>query len=407
MLWNAADKPIRRVVGMMSGTSVDGIDAALVELRGPAEKPELTLLAFENRPYPQGVREGIFRLFRPETATVDRVGEMNFLLGELYGQAALSVIRKAGLQPGDVDLIGSHGQTIWHAPEPAEVEGFPLRYTVQIGEGAVIAARTGIPTVSDFRVADMAVGGQGAPLVPFSEYLLYRREDETILLQNIGGIGNMTVLPAAARSEEVYAFDTGPGNMIVDAVVSALTRGAQTYDEGGRLGAAGQVCPELLERLQKDAYYRQPLPKTTGRERFGTQYTETILAWAAEHGLSGPDLTATVTDLTAWSIAHAYERYVLPRYRASELIVGGGGSYNRTLLGFLTARMAPYGVAVRTQEDLGWSSDAKEAIAFALMADRCAMGLPNTLPTVTGAQCPAVMGKLSLPPMGAGSKEGI
>lgn len=398
MLWNDVVKPVRRVVGMMSGTSVDGIDAALVEIRGSTHRPELTLLAFENNPFPQRVREEIFYLFRPETATVDRVGEMNFLLGELYGQAALSVIRKAGLGPGEVDLIGSHGQTIWHAPEPVEVEGFPLRYTVQIGEGAVIAARTGIPTVSDFRVADMAVGGQGAPLVPFSEYLLYRREEETILLQNIGGIGNMTVLPAAARPEEVYAFDTGPGNMIVDAVVSALTQGEQTYDAEGRMGAAGRVCPELLEELQGDSYYSQPLPKTTGRERFGAQYTEGILAKAAARGLSGPDLVATVTDLTAWSIADAYGRYVLPRHRASELIVGGGGSYNRTLLGFLAARMAPYGVAVRTQEDLGWSSDAKEAIAFALMADRCAMGMPNTLPGVTGAVQPAVMGKLSLPP---------
>lgn len=400
MLWNVADKPVRRVVGMMSGTSVDGVDAALVEISGTREQPEITLRAFENKPYPEEVREEIFRLFHPETAPVDRVGRMNFLLGELYGAAALSVIDRAGLRPEDVDLIGSHGQTIWHAPEPEKLAGYSIRYTVQIGEGAVIAARTGIPTISDFRVADMAVGGQGAPLVPFSEYLLYRRERETILLQNIGGIGNMTVLPAAARPEEVYAFDTGPGNMIVDAVVSALTGGAQTYDADGALAAGGTVCPELLQRLQADSYYRQPLPKTTGRERFGTQYTETILQWAEEHKLSGPDLAATVTDLTAWSIADAYERYVLPRYAAQELIVGGGGSYNRTLLRFLTDRMAAHGVAVRTQEDLGWSSDAKEAVAFALMADRCAMGMVNTLPGVTGAARAAVMGKLSLPPEG-------
>ena len=199
MLWNAADKPVRRVVGMMSGTSVDGVDAALVEISGTREQPEITLLAFENKPYPEEVREEIFRLFHPETAPVDRVGRMNFLLGELYGAAALSVIDRAGLRPEDVDLIGSHGQTIWHAPEPEELAGYSIRYTVQIGEGAVIAARTGIPTISDFRVADMAVGGQGAPLVPFSEYLLYRRERETILLQNIGGIGNMTVLPAVEQ----------------------------------------------------------------------------------------------------------------------------------------------------------------------------------------------------------------
>lgn len=169
---------------------------------------------------------------------------MNFLLGELYASAARSVIEKAGLRPGDIDLIGSHGQTIWHQPEICERDGYPIRYTVQIGEGAVIAGRTGIPTVSDFRVADMAMGGQGAPLVPFSEYLLYRREDETILLQNIGGIGNMTVMPAKAKPEEVYAFDTGPGNMIIDAVTAAVTGGKQTFDEGGRLGGQRHREPE-------------------------------------------------------------------------------------------------------------------------------------------------------------------
>ena len=400
MIGTVREKPVRRVVGMMSGTSVDGVDAALVEIGGSDSRPEVRLLAFENKPYPARVREKIFTLFRPETATVDKVGYMNFLLGELYARSALSVIEKAGLKPGDVDLIGSHGQTIWHEPRPCGEDGFPIRYTVQIGEGAVIAQRTGILTVSDFRVADMAAGGQGAPLVPFSEYLLYRREDAAILLQNIGGIGNMTVLPAGARPEEVYAFDTGPGNMIIDAVVSALTGGRDTYDAGGARGARGRVCQELLELLQRDEYYTQPLPKTTGREHFGVQYTGEILAWQKAHGLSDDDLVATVTDLTAWSISAAYERYVLPKYRAAELVVGGGGSYNRTLMGFLKRRMAPHGVRVCVQEDLGWNSDAKEAVAFALLADRCVREQANTLPSVTGANAPVVMGKISLPGRG-------
>ncbi len=397
MLGALREKPIRRVVGMMSGTSVDGVDAALVEIGGSSDRPELRLLAFENRPYPPAVRDKIFQLFRPEAATVDRVGYLNFLLGEIYASSALSVVEKAGLRPEEVDLIGSHGQTIWHAPQLCREDGYPIRYTVQIGEGAVIAQRTGIPTVSDFRVADMALGGQGAPLVPFSEYLLYRREGETILLQNIGGIGNMTVLPAGAGPEEVYAFDTGPGNMVIDAVVSALTDGRAHYDAGGAMGAKGQVCQALLELLQKEPYYTKPLPKTTGRELFGEQYTAGILAWWKENPIPEADLVATVTDLTAWSIASAYERYVLPGCRASELIVGGGGSYNRTLLAFLTRRMSAYGVTVRTQEDLGWSSDAKEAVAFALMADRCIREEPNTLPGVTGADGEAIMGKISLP----------
>ena len=399
MLEEIRSKPVRRVVGLMSGTSVDGIDAALVEIGGTDEAPEVRLVAFEDRPWPEEVRKQIFPLFRPETATVDKIGYMNFLMGEIYAQSVSSVVEKAGLTLADIDLIGSHGQTIWHAPELCGKAGFPVRFTVQIGEGSVIAARTGVPTVSDFRVADMAVGGQGAPLVPFSEYLLYRRPGETILLQNIGGIGNMTVLPGDEGPEAVYAFDTGPGNMIIDAVVSALTGGEKTYDAGGAMASEGKVDQELLAMLQQDPYYSMPLPKTTGRELFGVQYVEKILDYRREHGLSDADLLATVTDLTAWSIVDAYARYVLPKRQATELVVGGGGSYNATLLGFLRERFAPYGVKVRTQEDLGWSSDAKEAVAFAIMADCCVREKPNVLPSVTGARAAAIMGKISLPPV--------
>lgn len=399
MLEEIRNKPLRRVVGLMSGTSVDGIDAALVEIGGSDQAPEVRLLAFEDRPWPEGVREQIFPLFRPETATVDKIGYMNFLMGEIYAQAVVSVVEKAGLTLADIDLIGSHGQTIWHAPEPCDKDGFPVVFTVQIGEGSVIAARTGVPTVSDFRVADLAVGGQGAPLVPFSEYMLYRRSGKTILLQNIGGIGNMTVLPGDEGPEAVYAFDTGPGNMIIDAVVSALTGGEKTYDAGGAMAAQGKVDQNLLAVLQQDPYYTMPLPKTTGRERFGLQYVGKILDYGREHSLSDADLLATVTDLTAWSITDAYGRYVLPRRQATELVVGGGGSFNATLLGFLRERFAPYGVKVLTQEDLGWSSDAKEAVAFAIMADRCVREKPNVLPSVTGARQAAIMGKISLPPV--------
>lgn len=390
-------KEVRHVVGMMSGTSVDGVDAALVEISGTDSEPKVKLLAFENKPYPPQVREKIFSLFTPANATVDKVGYMNFLLGEIYAKSALSVIEKVGMKPEEIDVIGSHGQTIWHAPIPESPDGIPVAYTVQIGEGSVIAERTGILTVSDFRVADMAAGGQGAPLVPFSEYLLYRREKETILLQNIGGIGNMTVMPAGAKPRDVFAFDTGPGNMIIDAVISAVTGGEKTYDAGGETAAKGRVCNALLDILKEEPYYRQPLPKTTGREHFGVQYTEKILSWWKENPIPVEDLLATVTDLTAYSIADAYERYVLPKYRASEIIVGGGGSYNATLLRFMKERFAPHGVAVRTQEDLGLSSDAKEAVAFALMADCCMRGKANTLPSVTGAEHPAVMGKISQP----------
>ncbi len=392
-----ADKPRRLAVGLMSGTSVDGIDAALVEFSGQGEALTVRQLAFRNTPYPPEVRKKIFALFDPKSATVDKLGYMNFLLGEFFAAAALAVIREAGLDAGEVDFIASHGQTVWHAPEPDSSDGYPIRCTVQIGEGAVIAERTGIPTVSDLRVADMAAGGQGAPLVPFTEYMLYRRAGETVLLQNIGGIGNMTVLPAGAGPDDVYAFDTGPGNMIIDAIISAATTGAERFDRDGAAAARGRVCDALLEELSRDGYYTLPLPKSTGRERFGEQYTARILSYGKAHGLSFDDLAATATELTAWSIANAYERYVLPRYRASELIVGGGGSYNPTLLAALSKRLVAHGVRVRTQEDLGLSSDAKEAVAFALMGDRFFAGVPNTLPTVTGAEHAVIMGKLSIP----------
>lgn len=386
-----------RVVGLMSGTSVDGIDAALVELDFSAAVPKVRLLAFENRPFPEAVRKQIFELFDRKQSTVEKIGYMNFLLGELYAKAVLHVIAKSGAAAETVDLIGSHGQTIWHAPVPDAHDGIPVSFTMQIGEGAVIAERTGIVTVSDFRVADMAAGGQGAPLVPFTEYLLYRREGETLLLQNIGGIGNMTVLPERAGTEHVFAFDTGPGNMVIDAMTAYVTDGKQQFDEGGRLAAEGTVCEELLAELMADPYYTKPLPKTTGREHYDSAYMNHVKAKAKRLQVSGPDLLRTVTELTACSIAESYHRYVLPSWRASELIAGGGGSYNRTLMAALKKRMEAFGVKTRIQEELGYSSDAKEAVAFALLAGCCIREESNTLPTVTGARHPAVMGKISLP----------
>ncbi|MCC3373279.1 anhydro-N-acetylmuramic acid kinase [Cohnella sp. REN36] len=386
----------RYAIGLMSGTSVDGIDAALVDIREgtPDGRPQVRLVAFENTPYPAEAREEIFALFEPGQATVDRLGRLNVWLGELYAAAALSVVKTAGLRPDEIAVIGSHGQTIYHAPEPQRAGGYDLGYTVQIGEGSVIAARTGIDCVSDFRPADMAEGGQGAPLVPFTEYLLYREERRTLLLQNIGGIGNVTVLPAGCGPDEVYAFDTGPGNMLIDGVVSALYPG-QTMDAGGAIAAGGSVDETLLERLREEPYYALPWPKSTGRERFGAAYVAELLRYREERGLPPADLVATVTRLTAWSIGDAYRRWIRDRHPAELLIVGGGGSYNPTLLGELRAEMEPMGVRVETQEQAGHHSDAKEAVAFALLADYAIDRRANNLPAVTGARRPAVLGKIS------------
>lgn len=395
-LVDTADKRVRKVVGLMSGTSVDGIDAALVEITGDPYEGKVKLCCFENNPFPGGIREKLFDLFDREKATVDKTGYMNMLLGELYADAVFSVVKKAGLRITDIDLIGSHGQTIYHHPEPCREDGYPVRYTVQIGEGAVIAARTGIPCVSDFRVADMAAGGQGAPLVPFTEYLLYRKADETVMLQNLGGIGNITVLPAGAGPGQVYAFDTGPGNMIIDGLVSRLTKGERLMDEGGEIAKAGSVNPYLLEELSRHDYFLKKPPKTTGREMFGKEYLDWLSQRVEALELSFRDAAATVTDLTAWSIAYSYNTYIRPFHKADRLIIGGGGSYNPTLVEMIRKRMGDLGVKVLLQEQLGLNSDAKEAVAFALLADCTVAGKINTIPNVTGADKPVVMGKISI-----------
>ncbi|WP_152397521.1 anhydro-N-acetylmuramic acid kinase [Paenibacillus guangzhouensis] len=393
---SAINPELRYVVGLMSGTSVDGIDAAVIQIRGiPGESPQVELIAFENAAYPAAVREEIFGLFDPVQATVDKVGKMNVLLGELFAEAALAVIASAGLTPSDIAVIGSHGQTIYHAPDMERMHGFDVHYTVQIGEGSVIAARTGIPCVSDFRPADMAVGGQGAPLVPFTEYLLYREMHRTMLLQNIGGIGNVTVIPAGCAPELVYAFDTGPGNMLIDGVAQRLYPGQLTMDIGGAIARTGSIDAGLLHLLQQEEYYALALPKSTGRERFGSSYIDTLLRYAEMHGISAENIVTTVTKLTAWSIGDAYRRYIRVRHPADVLLVGGGGSYNPTLMDFLRQEMEPMGVQVMTQEQVGLSSDAKEAIAFALLADYTMARQPNNLPAVTGAKRSVVMGKIS------------
>ncbi|XID93509.1 anhydro-N-acetylmuramic acid kinase [Paenibacillaceae bacterium WGS1546] len=386
-------------VGLMSGTSVDGIDAAVVRIEEDAAggKPRFELLAFENRPYSPQARAEIFALFEPSAATVDRVGRLNVLLGELFAEAALAAIAKAGLRPEDIAVIGSHGQTIYHSPEPVTVDGYSLRYTVQIGEGSVIADRTGIACVSDFRSADMAAGGQGAPLVPFTEYLLYREVDRTLLLQNIGGIGNVTVLPAGCAPDQVYAFDTGPGNVLIDGLVSRLYPG-KTMDFGGAFARAGSVDAELLERLQREPYYGQPLPKSTGRELFDAAYVDDIVRRGEERGLTPNDLIATATRLTAWSIGEGYRRWIRDRHPADALIVGGGGSYNPALMEDITQEMEPMGVQVLAHEDIGGNGDAKEAIAFAMLAAYAMSGRTNNLPSVTGARHAAVLGKISAAP---------
>jgi anhydro-N-acetylmuramic acid kinase len=315
---------------------------------------------------------------------VDRICRFNFRLGELFAEAALAVIREAGRTPRDVDLIGSAGQTIWHIPAPDGA-------TLQIAETAVIAERTGLPVVGDVRVADMAAGGHGAPLVSYFDLVVLRDEKRSRAVQNIGGIGNVTYLPAGCRPEDVRAFDTGPGNMVIDAVVQAITDGRETFDRDGAIAARGRVDERLLAELLDDDYLKAAPPKTTGREVYGRQYADRVLAEARRRGLPPDDIVATVSALTADSIVNAYRDFIMPRGRIDEVILGGGGAYN----GFLRRRIAAgIGATVATIDDYGVDGKLKEAIAFALMAADAVAGLATNVPAVTGAAGPRVLGKL-------------
>lgn len=381
-----------RVIGLMSGTSADGVDAALVEITGCGTGTRLVQKGFVSIPYEEDTRRELLALASGSVGGSRALCLMNFRLGELFADACEAVCEQAGILPAQVDLVGSHGHTMYHVPLEEDYLGKPQRGTLQLGEASVIAQRIGCPVVGDFRVRDMAAGGLGAPLVPYTEYLLYRSESENIALQNIGGIGNITMLPAGCSLEQVYAFDTGPGNMVMDALVSLATDGALRYDDGGRLAAAGRVDQVLLDRLMEDDYLRQPPPKTTGREYYGQDYVRRLVEMGQAAGLRWEDMIATATCFTARTIEYALRNHCA--HRANKLIVGGGGSMNPTLMEFLR-RCLPE-CQVLTNEDLGLDSNAKEAVAFAVLANEFCHGIPNNAPRATGAKRPVVMGKLTL-----------
>ncbi len=367
-----------RVVGVMSGTSCDGVDVAVVEVRRGAGLRVRTLSAW-TKPYSDTVREALLRLASPE-ATPEEVCRWNVEVGEQLAEAVLEALARGGLEPERCHLVGSHGHTVWHVPGHS---------TLQIGEAAVIAERTGLPVVSNFRARDVAAGGHGAPLVPYVDWLLFVHPQRSRAVQNLGGIGNVTWLPAAARPDGVVAFDTGPGNMVVDSVVRLLT-GAR-YDQGGRMAAAGAPHLGLVEELLGHPYFRQPPPKSTGREVFGLDYARALVERGRQLGLSDADLVATATYLTARTVAEAY-RFL---GTVDEVLLSGGGVHNRTLVGWLEKLLAP--VPVRTTAEEGVDPDFKEAVAFAVLAAMTAWGMPGNLPTATGARRAVILGDLTPP----------
>ena len=375
----------------MSGTSVDGVDAALVEIRGHGLDTQIELLAFHSHPFDPEVRDRIFDLFQPETSRIDEICQMNFLVGEIFADAALAVIREAGLEAGEVDLIGSHGQTIYHLPPQPEAGYIPS--TLQLGEPAVIAYRTGIPTIANFRVADLAAGGQGAPLVPYVDFLLFWGADRTVALQNIGGISNVTLIPAGAAGCDVLASDTGPGNMIIDSVMESFTHGAEKYDNAGKFAAHGRVCESLLSEWLQHPFISASPPKTTGRETFGRQFADQAIQQAQNQNVGQADLVATLTAFTAQTIFDYYRRFLFPHYSVDEIYISGGGAHNLTLMEHLKRLFQPN--PVLPIDSIGFSSDAKEAIAFAVLANEAVHGNPTNLPQVTGASQPMVLGTFS------------
>ena len=390
-LYQLAQKETKKVIGLMSGTSVDGVDAALVEIRGHGLKTKVELIAFHSHAFETEVRDRIFDLFQPETSRVDEICQMNFLIGEVFADAAVAVIHEAGVEGREIDLIGSHGQTIYHLPPQAAAEYVPS--TLQIGEPAVIAYRTGIPTIANFRVADIAAGGQGAPLVPYVDFLLFRRADRTVALQNIGGISNVTLIPAGAAESDVLASDTGPGNMIIDSVMEILTEGKEKYDHAGRLAAQGSVCESLLSEWLQHPFISACPPKTTGREAFGRQFAHRALEQARNQNLGQTDLVATLTAFTAETIFDYYRRFLFPHHSIDEIYISGGGSHNLTLMGHLETLFQP--IPLLPIDSISFSSDAKEAIAFAVLANEAVYGNPTNLPQVTGASQPMVLGTFS------------
>lgn len=389
------------VLGMMSGTSGDGIDTAIVEIFGVPPVIEWRLLHHDHVPFPEEVRDEIFACFRPESSSVDRLCKLNFALSEAYADAALRSIRNAGMVPAQVDLIGNHGQTLWHIPADQ-----PHASTLQLGDPSVIAERTGIPVVSNFRTADMAAGGNGAPLVSFADSMLFSSPDKIRAAQNIGGIGNVTWLPKHGDdAHQIIAFDTGPGNMLIDYAAGVISHGKMTYDKDAELARKGKVNEDFLAEILRDPYFAQKPPKTTGREYFGVQYGKKLKDRADELGIPDHDFIATLTALTAQSIANAYHDH-LPVY-PDEVIVSGGGTLNPLLMEMLRERLAPANVFAI--DEIGMKSEAKEAAAFALMAHETWYKRTGNIPSATGARHPVIMGSVTwAPPAGpALNEEGI
>lgn len=394
-LMHVATKYSRRIIGLMSGTSLDAIDVAMVRIQKHGLNATVKLEHFRSYPYPAKIRAVVRELFDPKRARIDDICRYDFILGEVFAAAVLRMLKETHIKAETVDLVASAGQTVWHDPELSIVnadvdwidEPIATRSTFAIGQSAVIAERTGIITVGDLRVRDVAAGGHGAPLVPYFDWVLLRHKQRGRCIQNIGGIGNVTYIPPGAKWDDVIAFDTGPGNMIIDELAWIATNGKQTYDIDGVLGGEGTVREDLLDSWMSDPYFAKQPPKTTGRELFGAQFARRILAEAP--GVDIRDLIATATALTAESIVRAYREFVHPRGPVHEVMLAGGGARNPTLVRMLKERMPKQKILTYK------ASEAKEAMAMAMIANDSVVGLITNVAGATGGR-PTVLGKICL-----------
>lgn len=386
------DFPRMKVVGLMSGTSLDGMDIAIVEVQKVNDKMEFELNFFTTIPYEKELKARLEKVVVPKTLSPE-ISSMNMLLGEVFADGVLAAIKESGIDVSEIDLVSSHGQTVFHDPVYKENDPYYRPNTLQIGDISVIAERTGIPAAGDFRTRDVAVGGQGAPLVPFLDYILFRSEKTGRVLVNIGGISNITVLPKNASGEKVTAYDTGPGNMIIDAFTAWHTNGAQSYDKDGNLAGNGKVDQEWLRELLEHPYYKEAPPKSTGREQFGIEYAKDLWDQAESRNIPELDRIATATALTAVSLGKALEKHIKDD-GVKEIYISGGGLNNTSMIKGLKDYL-PETVKIASTKELGINSDAKEAIAFAIFGYLCYHKQPNNLPAATGASKEVIMGKIA------------
>ncbi len=384
----------RLALGLMSGTSCDGISAALIRTSGSQMERKVEMLSHAVIPFEAEMRARIMSLYPPNHFTAEALCRTKVVLAHVFADAAQAVIDKAGVHPRDVQVIGAQCTTLYHDVPSAENNWRGGQ--IEIAEPAIIAERLGVPVVADLRPSDMAAGGHGAPLSAFVDYVFFHDSHLSRAVQNIGGIGNATIILAGSTLDDILSFDTGPGNLLIDATVSHLTGNCLQYDVDGKMAADGKVNRPLLDWLLTHPYLSLPLPKSTGRDTFGDAFFAQVVEKAAEFHAAGNDWVRTMTAYTAETIAGAYERYVYPLGKLDETVLTGGGTHNPTLVRLLAKRVAP--VKVKTHEDFGLSSDAREAITWAILADETMLGNPSNVPHASGARHRAILGKISQPP---------